>query len=34
MKEDSYDKMPLVNMNVDAVVEGLTEFFNITRRKS
>jgi len=33
MKEDSYDKMPLVNMNVDAVVEGLTEFFNITRRK-
>ncbi|CAH0020180.1 unnamed protein product [Clonostachys rhizophaga] len=32
MKEDSYDKMPLVNMNVEAVVEGLTEFFNITKR--
>ncbi|KAI9897078.1 hypothetical protein N3K66_008100 [Trichothecium roseum] len=33
MKEDSYDKMPLVNMNVEAVVGGLTEFFNITKRK-
>lgn len=33
MGEDSYDKMPLVNMNVEATVEGLTEFFNITRRK-
>lgn len=33
MKEDSYDKMPLINMNVEAVVEGLTEFFNITRRR-
>ncbi|KAF4123246.1 hypothetical protein GMORB2_6796, partial [Geosmithia morbida] len=32
MKDDSYDKMPLVNMNVDAVVDGLTGFFNITRR--
>ncbi|KAK0385749.1 hypothetical protein NLU13_6926 [Sarocladium strictum] len=31
MKEDSYDRMPLVNMNVEAVVEGLTEFFNITK---
>ncbi|KAF4971686.1 hypothetical protein FSARC_1564 [Fusarium sarcochroum] len=31
MKEDSYDSMPLVNMNVEAVVEGLTEFFNITK---
>jgi Ras-related GTP-binding protein C/D len=32
MKEDSYDRMPLVNMNVDAVVQGLTEFFDITKR--
>ncbi|SPO01038.1 probable Ras-like G protein RagC [Cephalotrichum gorgonifer] len=31
MKEDSYDKMPLVNMNVEAVVEGLKEFFEITK---
>ncbi|KAJ4162496.1 GTP-binding protein gtr2 [Fusarium falciforme] len=31
MKEDSYDSMPLVNMNVEAVVEGLTEFFDITK---
>lgn len=33
MKEDSYDKMPLVNMNVDVVVQGLTEFFEITKSK-
>jgi Ras-related GTP-binding protein C/D len=31
MKEDSYDKMPLVNMNVEAVVQGLKEFFEITK---
>ncbi|KJZ76008.1 GTP-binding protein gtr2 [Hirsutella minnesotensis 3608] len=31
MKDDSYDRMPLVNMNVEAVVEGLTEFFDITK---
>ncbi|EFZ00976.1 hypothetical protein MHUMG1_05413 [Metarhizium humberi] len=31
MRDDSYDRMPLVNMNVEAVVEGLTEFFNITK---
>ncbi|KAG7131450.1 GTP-binding protein gtr2 like [Verticillium longisporum] len=31
MKEDSYDRMPLVNMNVEAVVQGLTEFFDITK---
>ncbi|PHH68459.1 hypothetical protein CDD82_542 [Ophiocordyceps australis] len=31
MKDDSYDRMPLVNMNVEAVVDGLTEFFNITK---
>ncbi|EHA57982.1 hypothetical protein MCOR27_011125 [Pyricularia oryzae] len=31
MKEGTYDKMPLVNMNVDVVVKGLTEFFNITK---
>jgi Ras-related GTP-binding protein C/D len=33
MKEDSYDRMPLVNLNVDAVVQGLTEFFEITKPK-
>ncbi|KAH6661383.1 Gtr1/RagA G domain-containing protein [Truncatella angustata] len=33
MKEDSYDKMPLVNMNVDVVVDGLKEFFEITKPK-
>ncbi|KAL8419571.1 hypothetical protein RB594_002683 [Gaeumannomyces avenae] len=31
MKEGTYDKMPLVNMNVDVVVKGLTEFFDITK---
>lgn len=31
MKEDSYEKMPLVNMNVEAVVQGLKEFFEITK---
>jgi Ras-related GTP-binding protein C/D len=31
MKEGSYDKMPLVNMNVDVVVKGLQEFFEITK---
>ncbi|KAG6017121.1 hypothetical protein E4U43_002240 [Claviceps pusilla] len=31
MRDDSYDRMPLVNMNVEAVVEGLTEFFDITK---
>lgn len=34
MKEGSYDKMPLVNMNVDVVVKGLTEFFEITKPRS
>ena len=33
MQEGSYEKMQLVNMNVDALVEGLTEFFKITRKK-
>ncbi|RYP09247.1 hypothetical protein DL765_008512 [Monosporascus sp. GIB2] len=33
MKEDSYDKMPLVNMNVETVVKGLKEFFEITKPK-
>lgn len=33
MKEGSGDKMPLVNMNVDVVVKGLTEFFDITKPK-
>ncbi|KAI1106261.1 GTP-binding protein GTR2 [Jackrogersella minutella] len=33
MKEDSYDKMPLVNMNVEVVVQGVKEFFEITKPK-
>ncbi|KAK7711465.1 GTP-binding protein gtr2 [Diaporthe eres] len=32
MKEGSYEKMPLVNMNVDVVAKGLTEFFEVTKR--
>ncbi|KAM7205030.1 Gtr1/RagA G protein conserved region domain containing protein [Rhypophila sp. PSN 637] len=34
MKEGSYDKMPQVNMNVDVVVKGLIEFFEITKTKA
>lgn len=34
MKEGSYEKMPLVNMNVEVVVKGLLEFFEITRGKN
>ncbi len=33
MKEESYDKMPLVNMNVDVVVKGVREFFDITKAR-
>lgn len=33
MHEGSYDKMPLINMNVDVVVKGLTDFFEITKPK-
>jgi Ras-related GTP-binding protein C/D len=33
MSEDSYEKMPLVNMNIDAVVKGLMDFFEITKPK-
>ncbi|KAK0646499.1 Gtr1/RagA G protein conserved region-domain-containing protein [Cercophora newfieldiana] len=33
MKEGSYEKMPQINMNVDVVVKGLTEFFDITKPK-
>ncbi|KAK0711262.1 putative GTP binding protein [Lasiosphaeris hirsuta] len=33
MKEGSYEKMPQINMNVDVVVKGLTEFFEITKPK-
>ncbi|ERT01624.1 uncharacterized protein SPSK_07482 [Sporothrix schenckii 1099-18] len=33
MKEGSYDKIPLININVDVVVKGLTEFFKITKQK-
>ncbi|KAK0736955.1 Gtr1/RagA G protein conserved region-domain-containing protein [Apiosordaria backusii] len=31
MKEGSYEKMPQINMNVDVVVKGLIEFFEITK---
>jgi len=31
LKEDSYGRMPLVNLNVEAVVGGLKEFFEITK---
>ncbi|KAL3419427.1 hypothetical protein PVAG01_09649 [Phlyctema vagabunda] len=31
MKEGSYEKMPLVIMNVETVVKGLTEVFEITK---
>ncbi|KAM3514898.1 hypothetical protein MY11210_001503 [Beauveria gryllotalpidicola] len=34
MTDDSYEKMPLVNMNVETVVEGVTEFFKITKPKT
>ncbi|TGO59992.1 hypothetical protein BCON_0039g00230 [Botryotinia convoluta] len=33
MKEGSYEKMPLVTMNVETVVDGLTKVFEITRQK-
>ena len=33
MQEGSYEKIPLINMNVDVVVKGLTEFFKITKQK-
>ncbi|KAJ2907195.1 uncharacterized protein MKZ38_006489 [Zalerion maritima] len=33
MKEGTHDKMPLVNMNVDVVVKGLIDFFEITKAK-
>jgi Ras-related GTP-binding protein C/D len=33
MKEDSYDRMPQINMNVDVVVKGLTDFFDITKSR-
>lgn len=33
MKEGSYDKIPLINLNVDEVVKGLTEFFEITKHR-
>jgi Ras-related GTP-binding protein C/D len=33
MKEGTYDKMPLVNLNVDVAVKGVKEFFEITKRK-
>ena len=33
MKEDSFEKMPLVNLNVDVAVQGLREFFRITKTR-
>jgi len=33
MKEESFDKMPLVNLNVDVAVHGLREFFRITKTR-
>ena len=33
MKEGSFEKMPQINMNVDVVVKGLIEFFDITKPK-
>jgi len=33
MKEDSFGKMPLVNLNVDVAVDGLREFFRITKTR-
>jgi len=34
MKEGTYNKMPLVNMNIDAIVSGIHEFFEITKQRS
>lgn len=33
MKEGSYEKMAQINMNVDVVVKGLIEFFEITKSR-
>ncbi|PSS22326.1 hypothetical protein M430DRAFT_57661 [Amorphotheca resinae ATCC 22711] len=33
MREGSFEKMPLVTMNVDTTVHGLTEVFEITKQK-
>lgn len=33
MREGSYEKMPLVTMNVETVVKGLTEVFEITKQR-
>ncbi|KAH8815673.1 Gtr1/RagA G protein conserved region-domain-containing protein [Xylogone sp. PMI_703] len=33
MKEGSYEKMPLVTLNVETAVKGLTEVFDITRMR-
>lgn len=33
MREGSFEKMPLVTMNVDTVVGGLTEVFEITKQR-
>lgn len=33
MREGSFEKMPLVTMNVETVVGGLTEVFEITKQR-
>ena len=33
MREGSFEKMPLVTMNVETVVEGLTKVFEITKQR-
>ena len=33
MREGSFEKMPLVTMNVDSTVRGLAEVFEITKQK-
>lgn len=34
MKENTHGKMPLINMNVDVIVKGLVDFFEITKTKT
>jgi Ras-related GTP-binding protein C/D len=34
MREGSYEKMPLVTMNVETTVHGLAQVFEITKQKN
>lgn len=34
MKENSHEKMPLVTLNVETVVEGLERVFEITKQRT